>query len=153
MNLAQVTTVNQAGFAEYNTNVIRERHEITSPHPWMLASKTRTRPPDYTKTNVPGKINTGPRLAVNGSQSGAPLALRPHSLCVQSPSIVQRHRSNPMQESRKPLATSFCCCSTNCNICGARNHNANHLKIATVLDLLQTPRSEQWSRKTHCKIL
>ena len=44
-NLAQVTTVNQAGFTECNTNVIRERHEITSPHRcMMLASKTRTTP-------------------------------------------------------------------------------------------------------------
>ena len=43
-NLAQVTTVNQAGFAQCNTNVIRERHEISSPHSWMLASKTRTTP-------------------------------------------------------------------------------------------------------------
>ena len=43
-NLAQVTTANQAGIAECNTNVIRERHEMTSPHPWMLASKTRTTP-------------------------------------------------------------------------------------------------------------
>ena len=41
-NLAQVTTVNQADFAECNTNVIGECHEIT--HPWMLASKTRTTP-------------------------------------------------------------------------------------------------------------
>ena len=40
-----------------------------------------------------------------------------------------------------------------CNIYGARNHNANPLKIATGLDLLQTPRSEQWSRKTYCNIL
>ena len=70
-------------------------------------------------------------------------------------SVVQRHRKFAIQcKSHANLSQLvFAVVQRGCNICRARNHNANHLKIATGFDLLQTPRSEQWSRKTYCNIL
>ena len=66
-------------------------------------------------------------------------------------SVVRRHRKLAIQcKSHANLSQLlFAVVQRGCNICGARRHNANPLKIATGLDLLQTPRSEPWSRK--CK--
>ena len=84
--------------------------------------------------------------------------------CINHPniadqgSVVQRHRKVAIQyrhywihENLSQLI--FAVVQRGCNICGARNHNANPLKLATGLDLLQTLRSEQWSHKLCCKIL
>ena len=73
----------------------------------------------------------------------------------QQGSVVQKHRKFAIQcKSHANLSQLFfAVVQRGCNIYGARNHNSNTLKIATGLDLLQTPRSEQWSRKTYCKIL
>ena len=56
-----------------------------------IATKSRTRTPGcwplkpglYQK-HVPGKINTGPHLAVSGSQSGGPRAQTTLTLCPKS---------------------------------------------------------------------
>ena len=56
-------------------------------------------------------------------------------------SVVQRHRKFAIQcKSHANLSQLiFAVVQRDCNIYGARNHNANPLNIVTGFDLLQTP--------------
>ena len=71
-------------------------------------------------------------------------------------SVVRRHRKLAIQckSHANLLQLSFAVVQRGCNICGARNHNANPLKIATTgLDLLQAPLHSGHAKRMKCKQL